>query len=91
MLKSTLENILSCNISGNSYNEYIIMLLSCLSMVFYKGYYYYLDVDNLWKVNMDESIFIVALDDSKTSFNRKIISSKNTEVTCKEFIDWFLN
>ena len=33
---------------------------------------------------------IVALDDSKTNGNRKIIKSKNNEKTCKKFIDWLI-
>ena len=55
----------------------------------YKGYSYFLDKDGLWKVRLNtNSVFIVALDDSKFCGKRKIINSKNNEETCKKYIDF---
>lgn len=54
----------------------------------YKGYSYFKDVDELWKVIVNNSQFIVALDDSKLGSERKIIPSKNNKLTCKKYIDW---
>ncbi|MEA3515523.1 MAG: hypothetical protein U9R34_08665 [Nanoarchaeota archaeon] len=58
----------------------------------YKGYKYFLDKDKLWKIILsDNHIFIVALDDSKTYGNRKIIWKNNNEETCKKYIDLIKN
>ena len=55
----------------------------------YKGYTYFLDKDGLWKVRLDKDhFFVVALDDSKLIGNKKIFWDKNTEETCKEYIDY---
>ncbi len=57
----------------------------------YKGYKYFLDKDELWKIILDKNhLFIVALDDSKLLSNKKIIWDKNNEETCKKYID-FIN
>jgi|GEM_PF-4147609 len=54
----------------------------------YRGYNYFLDKDNLWKVVLDKNrFFIVALDDSKLFGNKRINYKKNTEKTCKKYID----
>lgn len=53
----------------------------------YKGYKYFKDKDNLWKVILKNSMFVVALDDSKFISGRNIIDEKNNEQTCIEFID----
>ncbi|MFH1510383.1 MAG: hypothetical protein ABIF10_01725 [Candidatus Woesearchaeota archaeon] len=60
-------------------------------MVAYKGIEYYQDNDSLWKVRRDDSIFIIALDDSKASGRRRIFMQNNTEKKCKEYIDWLLS
>ena len=57
-------------------------------MQIYKGYSYLLDKDGLWKVLLDESLFVVAMDDSKICNLKRIIPEKNNENTCKRFIDW---
>ena len=57
----------------------------------YRGFEYFKDKDSLWKVKDGESVFVVALDDSKIGGNKKIIESRNTEQACKEYIDWFLS
>ena len=57
-------------------------------MLEYKGFNYFKDTDSLWKVIVDSSIFVVALDDSKIGGNKRIIESKNNETTCQEFINW---
>jgi hypothetical protein len=59
-------------------------------MPIYRNIKYIKDKDLLWKILINNSIFIVALDDSKTNGNRKIIKSKNNEKTCKKFIDWLI-
>jgi hypothetical protein len=59
-------------------------------MPYYKEIEYYLDNDNLWKVKIDDSIIIIALDDSKVDDNRVIRDKKNNEKSCREYIDWLL-
>jgi hypothetical protein len=57
----------------------------------YKGYDYYQDNDGLWKVNLDksgDSVFVIALDDSKLSGKRRMEMQYNTGDKCKEYIDW---
>lgn len=54
----------------------------------FKGYAYFQDKDGIWKVIVNNSHIVVALDDSKINTNRQIIESKNNELTCKYFIDW---
>ncbi len=54
----------------------------------YRGYHYFKDLDGLWKVLVNGSEFIVALDDSKINSNKKINEKLNNEMTCKRFIDW---
>jgi len=53
----------------------------------YKGYKYFLDKDGLWKVVLGDNLFIVALDDSKSFGNKKIILDRNNKETCKKYID----
>lgn len=54
----------------------------------YKGYKYFKNESGLWTVILDrDSLFIVALDDSKAHGNRKIVWNNNNEDTCKRFID----
>ena len=54
----------------------------------YRGYRYFLDKDGLWKIILTTGhVFIVALDDSKLFGNKRIVYEKNTEKTCKEYID----
>lgn len=60
-------------------------------MKIYRNIIYFKDKDNLWKINYNNNLFIVALDDSKLNSNKKIINSKNNEKTCKKYIDWLLN
>ena len=54
----------------------------------YKGYNYFKDYDGLWKVIIDGDEFIVALDDSKLSGKREIISKFNNEKSCRKLIDF---
>ena len=55
----------------------------------YKGMNYFKDKDDLWKVILDkDSVFIVALDDSKTCGHRRILEEANTENTCRKYIDF---
>ncbi len=55
----------------------------------YKGMDYFQDKDDLWKVILDkDSVFIVALDDSKTCGHRRILEEANTENTCRNYIDF---
>lgn len=57
----------------------------------YLGYAYFKDIDGLWKVVVGDSLFIVALDDSKINSNKIILASKNAEAVCKEYIEWLVN
>lgn len=60
-----------------------------MSMKEYNGYKYFQDKDGLWKVVLgDNSLFIVALDDSKFCGYRKVVWEKNNEETCREYIDY---
>lgn len=55
----------------------------------YKGLRYYKDKDGLWKVIHDNnSIFIVAWDDSKMTGRKNLVEEANTENTCKKYIDF---
>lgn len=57
----------------------------------YKDYNYFKDKDGLWKVKIgSNSLFIVALDDSKLNGIKKINYSKNNEQNCENYIDWML-
>ena len=61
-------------------------------MLKYKGYKYFKDKDNLWKVILDEGhFFIVALDDSKIKGKKEINLSMNNQETCKRYISWLNN
>jgi len=61
-------------------------------MALYQGYTYFLDVDDLWKVVLEDGIlYVVALDDSKDSGRKKINQEHNTEERCMAFIDRIVN
>ncbi|MBS1266701.1 MAG: hypothetical protein MAG795_00670 [Candidatus Woesearchaeota archaeon] len=56
----------------------------------YRGYKYTKE-NNIWKVFIGDTFFIVGLDDSKTkSCSRFIEEDRNNEETCKRYIDWLL-
>lgn len=54
----------------------------------YKGFTYFKDNNGIWKVAINDTEFIVALDDTKEIGRKIIIEEKNNENTCKEFIDY---
>jgi hypothetical protein len=58
-------------------------------MHIYKGYEYFKDKYGLWSVKLKSGdIFIVALNDSKSSGGRKIVDSANNVKTAKKYIDF---
>lgn len=75
----------------NNYLKNKIINTNMLALNEYKGMKYFLDKDNLWKVMINEDLFVVSLDDSKEESNRKINWKANKEQTCKKYIDWILN
>jgi hypothetical protein len=59
----------------------------------YHGYRHFQDTeDGLWKVILDKNtVFVIALDDSKLCGLRRIIWKMNTEAHCKRFIDLLIH